>query len=187
VAPGQAATLRVAGCPTVYGSSGPHPRPPASVVTRAPVPTADRLAAFGNGDLLVVGPRGWRCLAITGADGGARMTLWPPTRARPLRMPSPFAVVADVQPACVGCIADLTCAYFPRARVTGIPCDRTPRQETVRRLGRDAVVVSDASGRLGAVVYRARPQPFGAAVSCRTDESDAVCRAVVADFLRRVR
>jgi hypothetical protein len=57
----------------------------------------------------------------------------------------------------------------------------------VRRLGRDAVVVSDASGRLGAVVYRARPQPFGAAVSCRTAEADAVCRAVVADFLRRVR
>jgi hypothetical protein len=118
-APGQGANLRVAGCPTVYGSSGPHPRPPATVVTRAPAATADRLAAFGNGDLLVVGPRGWRCLAITGANGGARMTLWPPgrpgpTRARPLRTPSPFAVVADVQPACVGCIADLTCVLPTR-------------------------------------------------------------------------
>jgi hypothetical protein len=141
--------LRVVRCPTTYGApTSPQPLP-ATLRADVSAQLAARLEYHADGAQTLLAPRGWRCRAAVGADGGASMSVFPP--GSDSRHPVE-AVTAESEPACQGCIYDLACPLFPAAerlmhRIFGEGCStRRPAAELVRRVGAEVVDFTDPPG-----------------------------------------
>jgi hypothetical protein len=198
-APAQAAVrVAVRPCATTYGAGGKHPARATHATLAVGATTATQLSAFaGGGTPVVLGPRGYVCTALVGADGGVHVRLAPRGAAT-----SGPTVDVEVEGSCVGCIATLACGLFPRAaKDTGFTC-YTPRPtaERVARLLPNVRAFSDPPGvkgsgvpsggalrATGAIVYVPDRATFAARVTCALPTSRAaLCQSVIADFLARV-
>lgn len=156
--------------------------PPVPSRVRAAVPTAlaARLAVYAGGPERVVAPRGWRCGAIAAVNGGSAIVVASREKS------SSATISAWTEPACVGCIFDRVCAFFPkesRPLSVGIACGRLPPSLARVRLSPSLVRWSDR-GELGLVLLRAE-EPFAAGVSC--SGTQAGCEAVLAEWRARAR
>jgi len=111
---------------------------------------------YGNGTLTLLGPKGWQCSAAVGADGSASMSITPPGQALPTGSP-PLdyqAITAFTGGACVGCIAQMSCAIFPEAwnlfATPGQACPNTiPTTERITRPMAQSAVFEDPPGTSG--------------------------------------
>jgi Protein of unknown function (DUF3761) len=114
------AALPVISCATSFGvdESAPPPLPPTTIV-RVPAGQVSELAVYTDidGIMQLVGPRGWRCDATYGADGGGGVQAYPAgalTSSGNLS-PNAQAIVGNQTSACVGCMEEQACPLFPVA------------------------------------------------------------------------
>jgi hypothetical protein len=194
-----AATVLVSRCPTTSGvPPGSTPRLPLTEQVPGSASALIGLRAYATRGLSVLAPAGWRCHALQAADGGIAITVRPRGTARGV-------IAATQEPACVGCIGDLACGYFPAAAklaVAGCPSTPPPRERTTR-LGRRAVAFADPPGvrggarglgvtppaglpTRGIVIFRPGAEPSAAAVACALPAARSpVCATVVDAYLSR--
>jgi len=111
---------------------------------------------YGNGALILLGPKGWSCTAAVRADGSATMTITPPDQPTQPGIPSPDeqAVTGSTSGSCVRCVALLACSLFPEALALAGPSDRScpttlPAGELVTRPFPRSVVFEDPPGVAG--------------------------------------
>ena len=120
-AAGRTATLPTVKCPVVAGIDGQkYPRYPARQRLAVPAALAGELAAYVGGMQRVIAPRGWRCKVQEAVDGSDVITV------EPRGAGSHSSISSWSIPACVGCMFDAVCAYFPReakAVSVGLPCE----------------------------------------------------------------
>jgi hypothetical protein len=195
----KAATVPVSRCPTTYGvPPGSTPRFPSTQRVPGSAAALGGLRLYATRGLSVLAPAGWRCHALQAADGGIAVTV----RAR---RPAGGVVAATREPACVGCIGDLACGYFPAATklaVAGCPSTPPPGERTTT-LSRHVVAFSDPPGvrggarglgvtppaalpTRGIVVFRPGARPYAAAVACALPAArSGTCTTVVHAYLAR--
>jgi hypothetical protein len=145
-------SIAVESCPTAYGLPD-ETLPPigASMTATLTQAVASQVRFYSNGDLTVLGPRGWRCEAAVGADGSARMQVTPPGQAAASGSPSPdfVAVTASSGGGCLGCVVLMACGLFPESLklFDSLGCDATsPPDERVTRPMPRTVVFEDPPG-----------------------------------------
>ena len=174
----RAAILPTVRCPVRVGIDGlKFPQWPARQSADVPASLAARLAAYVGGLQRVVAPRGWRCNVQEAVDGSDVISVDPRKGSGSV---SSWSI-----PACVGCMFDAVCAYFPReakAVSVGLPCGGRPAGRRVTRLSRTLVKVRAADGSSRGLVYF---EPRGkymlaAGVTCAGEV--AICEAVLADW-----
>jgi hypothetical protein len=186
-------------CPTSYGVPGASFKaPPRSAQLALGAAAARRVVAWaGPGTPIVLGPPGYACQALVGADGGVHLRLAPPGAPR-----SGPAVDVEVEGSCVGCIVQLACGVFrDAASGSGFTCKTPhPAEERVSRLLAHVRAFHDpprvkgsgdpsggAIAALGAIVYVPDRTDFAARVTCTLATQDAgICQGVITDFLTRV-
>lgn len=139
-------SIAVESCPTSYGLPDETLPPIVRTMTATLTPAvASQVSFYSNGDLTVLGPRGWRCEAAVGADGSARMQVTPPGQAVALDSPAPDfqAVTASSGGGCVGCVVLMACGLFPESLklFDSLGCDATspPGEHVTRPMPRTAL------------------------------------------------
>ena len=134
-------TIAVTQCSTTYGAGRPPKAPdfpaipvnlPESLATELSFYTTDT-----NGVPPVLGPAGWACTALVGADGSTILTIYPTGGAGPkpgtVGQPS---VIARSDSACQGCVYGTVCRFVPGAASqlgyssSGIGCGPAPAGES---------------------------------------------------------
>ena len=140
----------VVSCPTILGSGTSAAAPKSYSVALPPGGDKQALSAFASSGLVVVGPRGWTCRAIVGADGGQVVEISPSEKpadfkSAPFEYPHPAAIEASLVPGCAGCKANTICPFFPAAaNHLGFPCATgIPSGEKVTRLSAQVVAFED--------------------------------------------
>lgn len=122
-----AVLLTVVACPSSYGLNGALPAQyPAAVSMVLGAGQGSKFALYSDKYRTVqpvLGPQGWDCSVLEGADGNLRVNIFQPGQATG----GPDLIEADSVPACVGCIYDDVCALVPYAAkvldYTNLPCD----------------------------------------------------------------
>jgi hypothetical protein len=204
------ARIAIVPCPTVYASPGESMPPLGDTMTATVTATlAETVTFYSNGDLTILGPKGWDCAATAGADGTGRMAITPPGQALapPPASPAPDAqaVTAVSGGSCIDCIARMACPFFPEAaRLTSGPCGSDiPADEIIRRPLPRTVVFEDLPGvtgtgqpsggrnrALGFLVYSpggesvggSTTQPSALQVTCTLPESmSSICDEIIED------
>lgn len=188
-------------CPTTYAIPGQQHTRVTHALLALSVKEAAPLAAYaGGGTPIVLGPRGFSCTALVGADGGVHVQLTPPGAVAASKTGP--AIDVEVEGACVSCITAVACGLFPSAaKDNGFAC-KTPRpaRERVARLLPTVRAFIDPAGvsgtgapsggrlaAVGAVVYVPERSAFAARVTCTLEHAEAgSCQAIIADFLARV-
>jgi hypothetical protein len=138
--PKEVTAVPVVSCPTSYASPGAT-RPPIATTQTATITSsvAASVTFYSDGDLTILGPKGWQCAATVAADGSGRMAITPAGRPWPTGSATPppdlQAVTAVSAGACIDCVARLACALFPEAgRLLAAACPATlATQEIIRR------------------------------------------------------
>lgn len=138
-------------CPTELAIGQPY----VPVAPRVTVPLsasqAEGLALYSDSvGTTLVGPKGWECRATMGADGSELIgVVSPGTDRAPWSVePGSEVVLAEIVPACAGCMSTMICAFFPHADVVQTyaayeDCPRSPAGENSFRVSRSAVVFVD--------------------------------------------
>jgi hypothetical protein len=175
--------------------------------------TVRGLSYYSNGQITALGPAGWACSALVGADGGQSFAIYPPGKPDYTAVPIPKgAQIIEVLHDYTGHLpgAELVCGLFPHSAAAsfvasgGMTCQTPPAGEKTMTLTSDVVTFSDPTGvtgsgsgsggslpSVGAMVY---PQlAYGATdsvdvsvLSCTLPAKKAgLCRAVEGDFLVR--
>lgn len=145
-------SIAVESCPTSYGLPDETLPPIGASMTATLTPAvASQVRYYSNGDLTVLGPRGWQCEAAVGADGSAWMQVTPPGQAAASGSPSPDfqAVTASSGGGCLGCVVLMACGLFPESLklFDSLGCDaRSPPDERVTRPMPRTVVFEDPPG-----------------------------------------
>ena len=162
------ASLPVVTCPTTFGVT-PFPRPidqPTSLLVSVPGQLADRLSIYvdDQGTMSLVGPRGWVCRALYGADGSGGVAVYPSGESVPsgwtAGWPLPGssgvqAIIGLETSACIGCQLLQACPVFSSAAKAfqsyfGFTCRKTrPSSETVEAIAAGLVAFSDPPGVAG--------------------------------------
>jgi hypothetical protein len=154
--------LPVGPCASVFGAGGPSTGPawePTKLAAAMPDASAGKLEFYSVGTErflgtleTLLGPRGWSCGQLTGADGAAEMAVYPPGSANPFSLeapsePAPGEQLVEASFDYTGHIPgiDRACPYFPSvASASGAPCPSTvPTGEKVTRLTADVVAITD--------------------------------------------
>jgi len=103
----------------------------------------------------LIGPKGWHCGSVVGADGNSLMAISPHVGRNlfsSLANVSGQAVTATAIPACAGCQYEEICAVFPTASLVKQtesvygPCGPRPSLETLETVGRFDVRFEDPPG-----------------------------------------
>jgi Domain of unknown function (DUF4850) len=144
-------------CPTSFGLAGETMPPVPATMTATLTPDVAALVTYyGNGTLILLGPKDWHCEARVDADGSASMAITPPDQPAPSGSPSPDeqAVRVATGGACVGCVASMACGLFPEAgnlfTQRGFVCRTMPPSgEQVTRPGPGSAVFKDPPGVVG--------------------------------------
>ena len=88
--PAQRVHIPTASCPTSLAVPGSTLQPVPTNMTATVTPALAALVTFyGNGVLILLGPKGWSCTAAVRADGSATMTITPPDQPTQPGIPSP--------------------------------------------------------------------------------------------------
>ncbi len=198
-------TLPVVACTVADGAiAGPAPTPLVSTIeVDLPASLAPGLVVYGvETEQLILGPRGWRCSGLVGADASSHVTIMNPA--------DPHAgIVVDIAPgAPYSGVLDLACPLFPAAdrllhATFGFVCPRqhaggeevtfvTP--EIARFMDPPGVkAVGALSGGphavAGALIYHAESDSLILAfqISCAMPpDAGPVCAAVVDDWVRMI-
>jgi hypothetical protein len=190
-------SLPVIACKTTY-ANGDHARKlkPTEEV-RLPERVGAELAVFATNSSRVLAPRGWKCVAEVGGNSSISMTVSAPGN-------DGQAITIEDAATSYGHILDLACPLFPKAAhllrsELGLECPGSDPGELVRHVTRTvasfedpALVagVGEGSGGelavLGAIRYVAGKEPTAAKISCGfMPTSDALCRVIVEDWIRR--
>jgi hypothetical protein len=147
VSPALAATgvrLAVVRCPTTQGVQQPLPKVPATVSVPLPASAAAAIAAYSNGYLTALAPRGWRCRGQIGADGSGSLFVTPAGAGSPTQ-PAVTVEYGDTP----GVSASEACSLFAAARrqlaLPSCPV-RAPARERVVVLSRSEVAFEDPPG-----------------------------------------
>jgi hypothetical protein len=148
-----------------------------------PASLAPRLAVYVGGLQRAIAPRGWTCGVQEAVDGSDVMVV------EPRRKGSTAEVRSWSIPACVGCMFDAVCAYFPReakAVSVGLPCESRTTGLRTTRVSRTLVKVRTVDGSTVALVFF---EPRGAnvraaGVSCSGEPG--VCAAVLGEWQRQL-
>jgi hypothetical protein len=183
---------------------GPLPTPAVtSLAVLAPASLAGRLAVYGvENEQLIVGPVGWRCTALVGADASSHVTIVDP------QDPTTGIVVDSAPGAPYSGVLDLACPLFPAAdellhATFGFDCPKQHvPEEQVTMESPDIARFTDppgvkAVGALsggsvpvtGALIYHVAPDNVILAfqISCALPEADAaICGVVVDDWIGRI-
>ena len=131
-----AASVKVVGCRTTFGTSQPIRKLPASVNTKLGHAAVSGLEFYANNALLVLAPRDWNCSAAIGADGSDSMNI----------KHEDEAVTVQAVPYTSGVGASEACSLFSDARPPA-PCDQhPPRGERDIRLNATTVAFEDPVG-----------------------------------------
>ncbi|HTW10351.1 MAG TPA: DUF4850 domain-containing protein [Acidimicrobiales bacterium] len=171
-------------CPTSLGASSPARALPHSQKVAVPTAAANRLAAYGDnqGEMFILGPRGWACQASVGADGSDAISVYPKGEFHPGSgwPKTAQAVTSEVIPACVGCILVQACPFFPSAERAlqadfgkAMACPRRPARETVSRASATAVRFTDPPGVRGTGTPSGGPYPALGVVTYKPSTSKA--------------
>ena len=155
--PAQSISVPVVSCPTTFGMPGDSMPPvPSGLTATVSDAVAAQVTFYGNGMLVLLGPRGWRCSAAVGVDGSSSMSITPPDQGIPSGTPPPDAqaITASTAGACVGCVATMACAIFPEAwnlfAQPGLTCpDTIPAGERITRPMPQSAVFEDPPGVAG--------------------------------------
>lgn len=173
-------------CPTSFGvtptSTGAPPPGPREI--RLPAQVRDRVAVYADqaDRMELLGPRGWRCSALYGADGSGGVAVYPPGQpvpdAAPFRRSTAEAVVGSETAACVGCREVQACPLFAAAagdyqRDFGAPCPETrPTTESVQRLAPGVVGFEDPPGVAGDGNPSGGPDPANGVMTYHAASTD---------------
>jgi hypothetical protein len=131
-----AAAVQVVRCPTSYGITQPNRALPSVLSTKLSAAQAHGLAFYGNNDLLLLAPEGWRCTGEVGADGSTSMHITHGHEA--------ITELAVVSGGYAGAFE--ACSLFPGARPP-TPCStHPPEAESDVRLSSTAVAFEDPPG-----------------------------------------
>ena len=88
--PAQRVHIPTVSCPTSLAVPGSTLQPVPTNMTATVTPALAALVTFyGNGVLILLGPKGWSCTAAVRADGSATMTITPPDQPTQPGIPSP--------------------------------------------------------------------------------------------------
>ena len=147
-----------------------------------PASLAPRLAVYVGGLQRAIAPRGWKCGVQEAVDGSDVMVVEPRGKG------SAAEVRSWSIPACVGCMFDAVCAFFPReakAVSVGLPCESRTAGLRTTRLSRTLVKLRTVGGATVALVFF---EPRGAnlraaGVSCTGEVG--VCSAVLGEWRRQ--
>jgi hypothetical protein len=162
------ASLPLVICPTTLGVT-PSPPPvhhPTSLSITLPSRLAERLSVYADdqGTMSLVGPRGWACRALYGADGSGGVAVYPSGTSIPSgwgagwRLPGASEVQAIIgleTSACTGCQLLQACPLFASAAEAfqssfGGACPKTrPGPESVDVLATGQVAFRDPPGVAG--------------------------------------
>lgn len=175
-----ATVLPTVRCAVTAGIDGQrYPSWPARQGTNVPASMADALAAYVGGLQRVVAPRGWTCGVLEAVNGSNVITVAKRGKG------SVPTIKSWSEPACVGCMFDAVCRYFPREAAplnVGLPCSRATPGDRVTRLARTLVRVDDRSGSTFSLVFF---EPRGAlqrAAGVTCFHARRICEAVLADW-----
>jgi len=192
----------VMGCDTQLGlgSTTDTTAVPKAVTARVSATVARRLTAYSSGALTALGPKGWACDAIIGADGGTNLRIFPKGKP-PSDDPDAKvgeSVQVDGEYTGHGPGARLVCPYFPDSAAArffgdeGPACPALPEGRVVTPTSSpDVVRFHDAVGTVGEVVYpQVAQEPTSGEVvtyaECTlTGRRHSLCTPILADVLRR--
>jgi hypothetical protein len=150
--------LPVGTCFQTFGAPSAGPAwVPTQLAGAVPPHMASQLEFFSVGTETELGPRGWSCAQLTGADGSAGMDVYPPGQPNPtLSSAEPdsgtqiIAATFDYTAHVPG--VDLACPYFPKVASANEPCPGPiPAGEQVHQLTPDVVTITDPAGVKGAL------------------------------------
>jgi hypothetical protein len=156
------ATLPLVTCATTYGVSLPAAAPlPSSMTLDVPGNLANRMAVYsdGRGAMKLIGPEGWQCAAIYGANGSGTVRVFPKGEQAPTGSAfSPQqqqAIVGSETSACVGCSEIQACPLFSTASADYLndyqmSCPETlPAAETTVQISPGVIGFEDPAGIAG--------------------------------------
>jgi hypothetical protein len=120
-ASGGFAELSTQRCQTTAAFQQTPSPPPASVKLPLADSLAEGLVAYVNtGGTTLVGPKGWQCKSAIGADGTEGISVYPQGGSDPLSYrhgSTGQGVTMQLIGGCQGCVADMVCALFPKAKI----------------------------------------------------------------------
>jgi hypothetical protein len=163
----ESANLSVVACTTSFGYPTPAPATlPTSVAVNIPPSLSGQLSVYSDtqGEMKLVGPKGWTCQALIGADGSEGIVVSqpgetvPPTWSGgwPLSTDSTVqAIVGSQSSACAGCTVGQACPLFTAAATGyanefGRACSKTrPASEAVQQVSSGIVSFEDPPGVTG--------------------------------------
>jgi len=210
------AALPVQSCPTTYGVAQPTPTSlPATLTVSVPIAVADGLAVFSDpqGFLQVVGPKGWSCRGLVGADGSAALVLTPAGQLPGPSFDTEFwhvgssstqqAIAAYESGASPVSAAQAACSLLLNAATAtqsyGLPCQAVPKGERTSALDGEAAFddppgvagngapSGGTNAARGVVLYSTSPGVIGAyKLTCALPTSQlSVCAASGDAFVAR--
>ena len=175
------AVLSTKRCPTKQGIAQPASPLPTSVQLPMPSSQASGLVAYADSaSTLLPAPKGWNCQSVIGADGTSRFSVFPYGETDPAAIQggsapqrgSPAGVSLDVYNGCQGCVNDLVCALFPKAKIVhtyaklgGSCTQRNPPAQETHSAGPGLVLFRDPPGVRGQGVPSGGSIPAIGAVS----------------------
>lgn len=173
--------LPIRTCLTTYGAAQPARGPvPASATVTVPTSLARQLAVYADSSDItrVLGPKGWSCTALYGADGSGGVAVYAPGEAVPTRgNPGPQyppssdeAITVSETGGSATQGAATACPYFAAAAAStlsgfGHGCPSPPPGETVTRIAADAVAFEDPPGVKGGGNPSGGPYPANGVVT----------------------
>jgi Domain of unknown function (DUF4850) len=162
----ESASLSVVTCPTSFGYPTPTPATlPASVAVTIPRSLSGQLSVYSDtqGEMKLVGPSGWTCQALIGADGSEGEVVTEPGETVPPMWSGGWplspdstvqAIMGSQSSACAGCTVGQACPLFSAAVTAyanefGQSCSSRPASEAVQPINSDIVSFEDPPGVTG--------------------------------------
>jgi len=157
-APSGVSVLPVGTCSQVSGAPSNAPAwVPTELAGAVPASQKPELEFYSVGTETALGPRGWSCAQLTGADGSSSLSVYPTGQPNPTTSAGPVSPGAQIISEDFDYTAhvpgvDLVCPYFPSFASTAEPCPNgVPAGEVVHELTPDIVSITDPSGVKGSL------------------------------------
>jgi hypothetical protein len=176
-----APSIRVVSCPTGFALANPDlPKLPLAIKVLHAPSSVRGLAAYTNSIDYLIGPVGMNCSGGIGANGSSALTTWRRGTRKPTRGSRSDGLSLYRETACVGCMADLACPFFPAfaLKTSGSPCwTHATRGELVVHPNAQVALFEDPPGVLGVGFPSGGPHSANGVVqlSSRSGVSRATC------------
>ena len=209
----ESVSLAVVSCPTAFGVTPPStPAPlPASEEANVPTSLAGGLAWYSDthGFMKLLGPRGWACSAVYGADGSGGVIVYPGSQAVPQTWGAGWPQSSTSTDQAISVTqtggspvqaASQACPFFAVAATTyendlGRVCHSRPSSESVQSIDPGVVGFEDLPGlqsdgipsggqnAANGVATYSPSVPSYLATCTLPDDSHALCTTVLNEFI----